>query len=149
MCSQKWNSAASLFPKQNHNVFQFMHPYICERFIYFQDRSAYPTAGKYVDQSWEYINRPQTHECGNWYWDRAIPRKGIHKWDFHCSVSNGTVPSKISECPVPVELLHPGQRALPVELQLSWDHLTAPVLPSVRKTWCFFFLQSFLNQYRV
>jgi hypothetical protein len=20
----------------------------------------------YVDQSWEYINRSQTHECGNW-----------------------------------------------------------------------------------
>jgi hypothetical protein len=39
---------------------------ICERFIYFQDRSAYSSAGKYVDQSWEYINRSQTHECGNW-----------------------------------------------------------------------------------
>jgi hypothetical protein len=32
-----------------------------ERFIYFQDRSAYSAAGKYVDQSWEYINRSQTH----------------------------------------------------------------------------------------
>jgi hypothetical protein len=21
---------------------------------------------KYVDRSWEYINRSQTHECGNW-----------------------------------------------------------------------------------
>ncbi len=40
---------------------------------------------KYVDRSWEYINRSQTHECGNWGWGRAIPRKGIHKWDFHCS----------------------------------------------------------------
>jgi hypothetical protein len=26
--------------------------YICERFIYFQNRSAYSAAGKYVDQSW-------------------------------------------------------------------------------------------------
>ncbi len=34
----------------------------------------------------EYINLSQTHECGNWNWVRAIPRKGIHKWDFHCSV---------------------------------------------------------------
>ena len=29
---------------------------------------------KYVDWSWEYI---KTHECGNWGWGRAIPRKGI------------------------------------------------------------------------
>jgi hypothetical protein len=40
---------------------------------------------KYVDLSWDYINRSQTHECGNWGWGRAIPRKGIHKWDFRCS----------------------------------------------------------------
>jgi hypothetical protein len=30
---------------------------------------------KYVDWSWEYINRSKTHECGNWGWGRAIPRK--------------------------------------------------------------------------
>ncbi len=41
---------------------------------------------KYVDCSWDYINRSQTHECGNWGWGRAIPRKGIYKWDFRCSV---------------------------------------------------------------
>ncbi len=41
---------------------------------------------KYVDRSWEYINSSQTHECGNWDWGRAIPRKGIHKWNFRCSV---------------------------------------------------------------
>ncbi len=40
---------------------------------------------KYVDRSWDYINLSQTHECGNWGWGRAIPRKGIHKWDFRCS----------------------------------------------------------------
>ncbi len=32
------------------------------------------------------INRSQKHECGNWFWDRAILRKGIHKWDFRCSM---------------------------------------------------------------
>ncbi len=32
---------------------------------YFQDQSSYSAAGKYVDQSWEYINRSQTNECGN------------------------------------------------------------------------------------
>ncbi len=41
---------------------------------------------KYVDQSWDFINRSQTHECGNWGWGRSIPSKGIHKWDFRCSV---------------------------------------------------------------
>jgi hypothetical protein len=42
---------------------------------------------KYVDRSWEYINRSQTHECGNWDWGRTIPRKGIHKWYFRCSAT--------------------------------------------------------------
>ncbi len=41
---------------------------------------------KYVDRSWDYINRSQTHECWNWGWGRAIPRKGIQKWDFRYSV---------------------------------------------------------------
>ncbi len=31
-------------------------------------------------------NRSQTHECGKWDRGRAISRKGIHKWDFRCSV---------------------------------------------------------------
>ncbi len=46
----------------------------------------YFAAGKYVDRSWEYINHSQTHECGNWDLGQAISRKGIHKWDFPCSV---------------------------------------------------------------
>ncbi len=41
---------------------------------------------KYVDRSWDNINRSQTHECGNWDWGRAILRKGTHIWDFRCSV---------------------------------------------------------------
>ncbi len=68
--------------------YQFPNSYVCERFIYSHDRSAYSAAGHtYVDRSWEYINRSQTHECGNWGWDwgRAIPRKGTNKWDFRCS----------------------------------------------------------------
>jgi len=47
---------------------------------------------KYVDRSWENINRSQTHEYGNWDWGRAIPRKGIHKWDFRCSVVHSLLP---------------------------------------------------------
>ncbi len=38
----------------------------------------------HVDRSWDYINRSQTHECGNWGLGHAIPRKGIHtvNWIF-------------------------------------------------------------------
>ncbi len=43
---------------------------------------------KYMDRSWEYINRSRTHECETWNWVLAIPRKGIHKWDFRCSVAD-------------------------------------------------------------
>ncbi len=43
---------------------------------------------KYVYRSWDYINRSQTHECWNWGWGRAIPRKGIYKWDSPCSVGS-------------------------------------------------------------
>ena len=43
----------------------------------------------YVDLPWEYINCSQTHECGNWDWGHAIPRKGIHNRDFPCSVYGG------------------------------------------------------------
>ncbi len=43
---------------------------------------------KYVDRSWEYINRSQTHECGNWGWGRAIPRKGIYKRNCRCSAES-------------------------------------------------------------
>ncbi len=36
---------------------------ICERFIFFQDRSVYFAAAKYVDRYWEYLNRTDT-----WMW---------------------------------------------------------------------------------
>ncbi len=61
---------------------QFPHSCVCERFIYFHDWSTYSAAGKYVDWSWEYINRWQTHDCGNRDWSRAIPFLGTSKWDF-------------------------------------------------------------------
>ncbi len=90
MYYQKWNCAASLFPKQNYNVLSpnsYTHTYICERFIYFQDWFVYFAAAKYVDRSWEYINRSQTHECRNRDRGRLIPFLGIHKLDFwYCAV---------------------------------------------------------------
>jgi hypothetical protein len=39
-----------------------------------------------------YINRSHTHECGNWDWGHTIPRKGIRKWDFLCSVLRRILP---------------------------------------------------------
>ncbi len=36
---------------------------VCERLIYSHDWSAYSAARKYVDRSWQNINRSQTHEC--------------------------------------------------------------------------------------
>ena len=41
---------------------------------------------KCVDRCWEFINRSQAHECGNWGLGCAIPRKEIHKRNCHCSV---------------------------------------------------------------
>ncbi len=87
MYSQKWSCYFQ------NRIIMFCLPvptllYLWEIYIYFQDRSAYPGVGKYVVRSWEYIiaHIKQIHEFGNWDWGRAIPRKGIHKWDFQCSL---------------------------------------------------------------
>ncbi len=65
---------------------QFLHPCICEWFIYTHDRSAYMPAAKFEDQSWEYINRSQKHECGNWKRGRADSYLRFHKSDLVSSV---------------------------------------------------------------
>ncbi len=84
MYSQKWNCYFQ------NRIMMFCLP--VPTLIYLWEIYIFPGSvhlfcyGKYVDQSWEYINRSQTHECGNWDWGRAIPRKGIHKCDFPCSV---------------------------------------------------------------
>jgi len=53
---------------------------ICEIFIYFQDLSVHFPAAKYVDRSWEYINRSQIHECRNWeQGHHSVSFLGIHK----------------------------------------------------------------------
>jgi hypothetical protein len=68
---------------------QFQFPHLCayERFIYSQDRSVHIQyfgfpAAEYADQSWEYINRSQTHECRNWDCGHAIPFLGIFVSNF-------------------------------------------------------------------
>jgi hypothetical protein len=98
MYSQKWNCAASLFPKHNYNVKSpNSYTYRCVRDLIFPGSVCLFAAAKYVDRSWEYKNRSQTHECGNWDWDRAIPRKGIHKWDFRCRAADFLICEKIKK----------------------------------------------------
>ncbi len=68
---------------------QFPHSCVCERFIYIFPRSVclfchWKIFGPI--QSWEFMNRSQTHECGYCDWGRAIPFLGIYKWVFRCSV---------------------------------------------------------------
>ncbi len=38
---------------------QFLHSYICERFIYSHDQSVYLAAAKEVDRSWKYVLLPE------------------------------------------------------------------------------------------
>ncbi len=52
--------------------------FMCLWAIYIVPGSVYiiPPAGK-AYRSWEYINRSQTHDCGNWDWDPDNPFLGI------------------------------------------------------------------------
>ncbi len=69
---------------------QFPHSCVCERFI---PRSVSLFCWrKYVDRSWDYINRSQTDECWNWGWGCTIPRKEIHEGDFLC-IAVSTTPA--------------------------------------------------------
>ncbi len=84
MYSQKWSCYSQ------NRIIMFCLPvttliYLWEIYI-FPGSVCLFCCRKYVDWSWEYINHSQTHECENWDWGRAIPRIGIHKWFFRCSV---------------------------------------------------------------
>ena len=80
MYSQKWNCAASLFPKRNYNVLSpnsYTHISVRDLYIFPRIGSVYFAAAQYVDRSCEYINRSQTHECRNWERGRAVSFLGI------------------------------------------------------------------------
>ncbi len=125
----EWHTAKTQYRKFKTNIpikgiarpqSQFSHSCVCERFIYSHDRSAYSAAGKYVDRSWKYLNRSQTHECGNWDWGHAVPFLGIHKWDFRCTVGQQSKPSVPTRqgavCPFDLSQFNTGRRNLLVLL---------------------------------
>ncbi len=79
----------------------FLYSYVCERFIYFQDRSTYFPAAEYADQSWEYINRTQMDGCRNWDCDRAVSFLGIYVSNFRYSIFDVQVSQTIlQQCAV-------------------------------------------------
>ncbi len=64
----------SQFPPSNESV--------SDLYMYYHRRSPFFCCRKYVNRSWEYINRSQTHEGGNWDWGRAILFLGIFVSNF-------------------------------------------------------------------
>ncbi len=71
------------------SVSQFLNSYICERILYFQDRSTYFAAGKYVDGSREYINCSQD----TWMWKLGLRPRNSQKrtsqmgFSLQCDIS--------------------------------------------------------------
>jgi hypothetical protein len=75
------------FPKQNYNVLSpSSYTYISVRDWHISGIGLPILLRKYVDRSWEHLNRSQTHECGNWNWGCTFPEKEYIKWDYRCSV---------------------------------------------------------------
>ncbi len=66
---------------------QFPHSCVCERFTYSHYRSAYSAAGNMWNDPRNILIAHRLMNVENGIpWGRAIPRKGIHKWNFRCSV---------------------------------------------------------------
>ncbi len=58
---------------------KFRRSGICERLIYFHDRSIYFAGANQVQRCWDYINRSQIHKFGNWERGIAASFLGTHK----------------------------------------------------------------------
>ncbi len=60
------------FPdKELHGLRPNFHIHVSVSYLYI------PRIAEQAVRLWEYINRSQTHECGNWEWGRTIPFLGI------------------------------------------------------------------------
>ncbi len=80
-----------------------------------------------VSGLWEYINRSQTHECGNWDWGCAVWFLGIHKSDPLCCVLPADGPPRSSLTPWISDLLISLTESLPWLLTCWWTSALALV----------------------
>jgi hypothetical protein len=80
--TENWNKNS-----QKRNCAATFHIHVSVSVLYIHhDQSAYVfCCRKYVDRSWEYIHRSQTHECGNWGFGGSTPRTGIRLATEFCS----------------------------------------------------------------
>ncbi len=133
--------------------FQFPHLWACERYTYSQDQSTYFPAAEYADRFWEYVNRSQTHECGNWDWGSAIPFLGLFVSNFRYyvfAVASSTAPQRIfppkafytSTSPrrLCIILVHPtpdhccAENAIAISQYWYWFRYPLPPPPGIRNT---------------
>ncbi len=85
-------NSKQIFPEKELRSFSprsYIHVSVSYLYI---PRSAYYAPGKWVDRTWEYIDRSQTHACGNRDRGHATPFLGIYKSKFLCSVSCAIYP---------------------------------------------------------
>ncbi len=93
---------------------------VCERFIYSQDRSTYfLQQNRQHRQSREYINCSQTHECGNWDWERAISFLEIFASNFRYWFSALYL---TSACPACVHIFTVYKRLRFISVSFSLSH---------------------------
>jgi hypothetical protein len=79
-----WNHVTAL---QKHNTYMnsYIHISVSDLYILMIGMPILLQKNM-VGRTWKYIDRSQTHECGNWDCGRAISFLGIHKFKFLYSV---------------------------------------------------------------
>ncbi len=85
-----WNSK-QIFPEKEYpGLSPNFHVHASVRDLYISTNSL-PILLEEICRPILGINKSPTDTwMWNWGWGRAIPRKGIHKWDFRCNVSSST-----------------------------------------------------------